>query len=92
VLGEVAWAARRPGGASFGARFRRRARRLGKPPALVAVMHNGLTVVDHVLRDRAPYAELGPDPFARQDPQRAARRHVAQLERLGSRVALTPAA
>ena len=90
VLGEVAWAAIRTRGTSFGARFRRLARRQGKPKALVAVMHNVLTVVYHVLRDRAPYAELGPDYVARQDPQRAAHRHVAQLERLGYRVTLSP--
>ena len=46
--------------------------------------------LDHVLRERTPYAELGPDYFSRQDPQRAAHRHVAQLERLGYRVALSP--
>ena len=92
LLGEVAWAASRTRGTSFGARFRRLARRQGKPKALVAVMHNVLTVVYHVLRDRAPYAELGPDYVARQDPQRAAHRHVAQLERLGYRVTLSPVA
>ncbi len=92
VLGEIAWAAIRTRGTSFGARFRRLARRQGKPKALVAVMHNVLTVVYHVLRDRAPYAELGPDYVTRQDPQRAAHRHVAQLERLGYRVTLSPAA
>jgi len=58
----------------------------------VAVRHTGLTVVDHVLRDRASSAELGPDDVARQDPPRAAHRHVAQLERLGYRVTLSPAA
>ena len=92
VLGEVAWAAIRTRGTSFGARFRRLARRRGKQKALVAVMHDVLTGVDHVLRDRVPYAELGPDYVARQDPQRAARRHVQQLERLGYRVALSPVA
>jgi transposase len=55
-------------------------------------MHNLLTVVYAVLHDRVPYQELGPDYFVRQDPQRAAHRHVAQLERLGHRVALTPVA
>ena len=92
VLGEVAWAAIRTRGTSFGARFRRLARRRGKQKALVAVMHHMLTVVYHVLRDRVPYAELGPDYVARQDPQRAAHRHVAQLERLGYRVTLSPVA
>ncbi len=55
-------------------------------------MHHLLTVIYHVLRERTPYAELGPDYFARQDPQRAARRHVAQLERLGFHVDLVPTA
>jgi transposase len=92
VLGEIAWAAIRTRGSSFGARFRRLARRQGKPKALVAVMHNLLTVIYAVVRDGTPYHELGPDYFITQDPERAARRHVAQLERLGYRVALSPAA
>jgi transposase len=83
VLGEVAWAAIRKRGTSFGARFRRLARRQGKPKAVVAVLHNLLAVIYAVMTDRAPYQELGPDYFGRHDPQRAARRHVAQLERLG---------
>jgi transposase len=64
-------------------RFRRPARRLGKPKALVAVTHTLLTVIYAVVRDGAPYQELGPDDVVPQDPERAARRHVAQLERLG---------
>ena len=92
VLGEIAWAANRKRGTSFGARFRRVARRQGTPKAVVALMHNLLVVLYAVLSDRAPYQELGPDYFARQDPQRIARLHVQQLARLGYRVALTPAA
>ena len=92
VLGEVAWAAIRTQGTSFGARFRRLARRQGVQKAVVAVMHHLLVVIHAVLTDREPYRELGPDYFARPDPQRAARRHVQQLERLGYHVALTPAA
>jgi transposase len=92
VLGEIAWAAVRARGTSFGARFRRLARRQGKPKAIVAVMHNLLTVIYAVVRDGTPYHELGPDYVVPQDPERAARRHVAQLERLGYRVALSPAA
>jgi hypothetical protein len=92
VLGEVAWAAIRARGVSFEARFRRPARRRGKQKALVAVMHHVLTVVYHALRDRAPYAEVGPGSVARQAPQRGAHRHGAQLERLGYRVTFSPAA
>jgi transposase len=55
-------------------------------------MHTLLTVIYTVLTDGTPYRELGTDYLARQDPQRAARRHVQQLERLGYRVTLMPAA
>jgi transposase len=92
VLGEIAWAAIRTRGTSFGARFRRLARRHGVQKAVVAVMHTLLTVIYTVLTDGTPYRELGADYLARQDPQRAARRHVQQLERLGYRVTLMPAA
>jgi hypothetical protein len=92
VLGEVAWAAIRTRGTSFGARFRRLARRHGVQKAVVAVMHNLLTVIHAVLTDGTPFHELGADYLVRQDPQRATRRHVQQLERLGYRVTLMPAA
>jgi hypothetical protein len=58
--------------------------------ALVAAGHNALTVLYAVGSDRVPYRELGPEYLARKDPRRAPRRHVAQPERLGDRVALTP--
>ena len=38
------------------------------------------------------YREAGGDYFTRRDPERAARRLVAQLERLGHRVTLEAAA
>src|SRR5262249_6130634 len=59
VWGEVAWAAIRTRGTSFGARFRRLARRHGVQKAVVAVMHHLLTVVYAVLTDGTPYHELG---------------------------------
>jgi transposase len=90
LLGEVAWAAIRKKGTSFGARFRRLARRHGTQKALVAVMHNLLTVIYHVLRDHVPYHERGADYFQPQDPQRQARRYVHHLEQLGYAVTLTP--
>jgi transposase len=45
VLGQVAWAAIRTKETSFGARYRRLARRQGKQKAVVAVMHNLLVVI-----------------------------------------------
>jgi transposase len=90
LLGEVAWAAIRSKDTSFGARFRRIARRRGTAKALVAVMHHLLVVIYHVLRDGVPYQELGPNYFQPADPQRKARAHVRHLEQLGYTVTLTP--
>jgi len=90
LLGEVAWGAIRKKGTSFGARFRRLARRHNKQKAVVAIMHNLVVVIYHVLRDGKPYRELGPDYVQPLDPARVARRHVQQLERLGYAVTLAP--
>jgi transposase len=90
ILGEVAWAAIRTAGSAFGARYRRIARRQGKQKAVVAVMHHLLTVIFHILRDREPYRELGPEYYQTQDPQRQQRRSIRSLEQLGFTVTLTP--
>jgi transposase len=90
VLGEVAWAAIRQKNTSFGARFRRLAHRHNKQKAVVAVMHNLVLVIYHVLQDQAPYREAGADYYVSCDPQRRVRTHVRQLERLGFAVTLVP--
>ncbi len=91
ILGQVAWAAVRERGSSFGARYRRLCRRQGEQKAIVAVMHNLLRVIYHVLRDRVPYRELGADYYQPCDPARTTRRLVKGLERLGYTVTLAPA-
>jgi len=90
LLGEVAWAAIRQKNTSFGARFRRLARRQNKQKAMVAVMHHLLIVIYQVLRKREPYQELGPEYFQPTDPQRLVHRHIRQLEQLGYQVTLVP--
>jgi transposase len=90
ILGEVAWAAIRKKGSSFGARYRRLARRVGKQKAVVAVMHNLLIVIYTVLRTGQPYQELGPDYYQPGDPHRRQRRLVQGLEALGYSVTLAP--
>lgn len=90
ILGEVAWAAIRTKGTACGARYRRIARRQGKQKALVAVMHQILTVIYHVLRDQTPYHELGPHYYQAHDPQRQQQRHRRALEHLGFTVTLAP--
>lgn len=94
LLGEIAWAAIRTSGSSFGTRFRRIARRRGTAKAVVAVMHNLLLVIYTVLKTGEPYREAGADYYHPADPQRKARAHIRQLEKLGYTVTIeaTPAA
>ena len=64
-------------------------RRRGHKKAIVAVAHSILIAAYHILNDDVPYHDLGGDYFARRaDPERIAKRLVAQLERLGHIVTL----
>jgi transposase len=90
LLGEVAWGANRKQGTSFGARYRRLARRHNKQKAVVAIRHHLVVVIYHVLRDGVAYRELGSDYYRPLDPARIARHHVQRLEQLGYAVTLAP--
>jgi transposase len=90
ALLQAAWAAVRVKGAYFGAQFRRIARRRGEKKAAVAVAHSLLTVVYHVLKDGAPYEELGAAYFDRLEPGKLARYHLRRLAELGYGVYLEP--
>lgn len=92
ALGIAAMSAARAKGTYLGARYKRLIPRLGKKKALVALQHNMLVAVWHMLTHDVPYHDLGGDYFDRLDPDRAKRRAVAQLHRLGYQVELTPAA
>lgn len=93
VLGETAVGASKT--KSFlGDRYRRIARRRGAKRAVVATGRSVLTIVWHLLSDPdASYIDLGPDFLAtRQDSDRKKRAHVRELEALGYKVVLQPAA
>jgi transposase len=62
--------------------------RRGANKATVAVANSILTSVWHMLSTGETYVDLGGDYFTRRDPQRATRRLVAQLEKLGHVVTL----
>jgi len=93
VLGEAAVAAGKTD-TFLGERYRRIARRRGKKKAIVAVGRSILVIVWHLLSDpEARYHDLGPDFYDnRIGPERQRRNHVRQLEALGYRVTLEPAA
>jgi transposase len=93
VLGEAAVAAGRTD-PFLGAGYRRLAKRRGTKKAMVAVGRSILVIVWHLLADpNARFHDLGTgfyDP--RINPERAKRNHLRQLEALGYKVTLEPAA
>jgi hypothetical protein len=62
--------------------------RIGHGRAIGAVKHSILTAIWHMLSTEETYRDLDGDYYAHRDPQRATRRLVAQLERLGHTVTL----
>jgi transposase len=93
VLGEAAVAAGRTN-TFLGERYRRIARRRGAKRAIVAVGRSILVIVWHLLSDpTVRFCDLGPDFYdTRSNAERAKRSHVRQLEALGYKVTLQPAA
>jgi transposase len=93
VLGEAAVSAGRTN-TFLGQRYRRIARRRGKKRAIVAVGRSILIIVWQLLADPdARFCDLGPDYYdTRSNAERAKRTHIRQLEALGYKVTLEPAA
>jgi transposase len=93
VLGEAAIGAGRTN-TFLGERYRRLARRGGKKKAMVAVGRSILTIVWHLLSDpNAQFHDLGAEFYDnRLGTERRKREHIRQLEALGYRVTLQPAA
>jgi transposase len=93
VLGEAAVAASKTD-TFLGERYRRIARRRGTRRAIVAVGRSILGIVWHLLSDpTARFQDLGAGCYdTRSNAERAKRNHIRQLEALGYRVTLQPAA
>src|SRR5215216_6521434 len=93
VLGEAAVAAGRTD-TFLGERYRRIARRRGANKAIVAVGRSILVIVWHLLADpEARFCDLGAGFYdTRVNADRAKRNHVRQLQALGYKVTLEPAA
>ncbi len=93
VLGEAAVSAGKTD-TFLGERYRRIAKRRGKKRAIVAVGRSILVIIWHLLSDpEARFHDLGPDFYdTRIGPDRKKRNHIRQLETLGYKVTLEPAA
>jgi transposase len=93
VLGEAAISAGRTT-TFLGERYRRLAKRRGTKKAIVAVGRSILIIIWHLLSDpQARFHDLGPGFYdTRIDAERRKRNHVRQLEALGYKVTLQPAA
>jgi len=93
VLGEGAVVAGRTD-TFLGERYRRIARRRGSKKAIVAVGRSILIIVWHLLADpTARFHDLGAGFYdTRVNAERTKRNHIRQLEALGYKVTLQPAA
>jgi transposase len=93
ALGEAATAAAKTD-TFLGERYRRLVKRIGKLKALVAIARSILVIVWHLLADpTARFHDLGADYYtSRIDKARKTRSLVHQLEALGHKVTLQPAA
>ena len=93
VLGEAAVSAGKTD-TFLGERYRRIARRRGKQKAIVAVGRSILVIVWHLLSDpETGYRDLGADFYdTHLNTTNKKRNHIRQLEALGYKVTLEPAA
>jgi transposase len=93
ALVEAAQSAARTKATSLKTRFWRIARRRGQEKAAVAVAHHLLVIIWWMLTEQVPYAEMGENYLARRvDPEKRQRHYIRELERLGLKVTVEPAA
>ena len=93
ALTEAARSAARTKGTFLSARYNRIARRRGPNKAAIAIAHSMLVATHHMLLTGEIYNDLGAEFFnQRNNPARALRHHIAELEAAGYTVTLTPAA
>ncbi len=88
ALEEAALAATRTNGTYLAAQYTRLRPRRGHKKALGAVKHSIICICWHMLSTGELYDDLGGDYFRKRDPEKAAKRLVAQLEALGHHVTL----
>jgi hypothetical protein len=92
ALCQSAWAASHKKDCHLAALFRRIRARRGEQKAIMAVAHQLLTILFHILRHGGVYQELGEAHYDRQNKPKVTRKLVERLQRLGYHVSLQPIA
>jgi len=93
ALSESAQAAARSKGTYLASHYAQIRGRRGPHKAIGAIRHDILVAYYHIVSDRLPYRELGPDWLARRySPEHRARRLLRQIETLGFNVTIEAAA
>lgn len=88
ALGISALSIARTQGTFLNAKYRRLAKRLGKPQALVAIEHALLIAIWNMISTGAYYTDPGPDYYIRHNPERTQHNAIRQLQALGYEVTL----
>ena len=83
VITECAWAASRTKNTFFAQRYKRLAARRGKKRALMALAHEILKVVYHVLKEKCDYVELGVNYIDDRRKASQIKYHKEALKNLG---------
>lgn len=92
ALCQSAWAASHTKDSHLSSMFRRIRGRRGAQKANMALAHQLLTIIFHVIKDGTVYQELGAGHFDQQNKPTVTRKLVERLERLGYVVKLEPVA
>ena len=82
--------ASRAKGSFFAAQYSRLMIRRGKNRAKMAVAHSLLIAIYYIIRDRAPFKDLGEDYYNRFNTESKINMYIKKLENLGVSVSITP--
>jgi transposase len=88
ALCQSAWAASHAKDSHLAALFRRVRTRRGEQKAVMAVAHQLLTIIFHIVADGSVYQELGAAYYDRQNKPKVIRKLVDRLQKLGYYVTL----
>jgi transposase len=90
ALVESGWAAGRSKKSYLGRKFHQLCARLGRKRAVVALGHEILIIIFHLLTRGTTYQDLGPDYLPERERTAVRRRAINALERLGYTVQISP--